>query len=281
MRVIRQFFRLLRNTLFHREQRTGSILVKPHRVSTPLMPSVSVDAGIWLDQARTCSGIGEWKRARDCATKAIEINPTLVEAYEIRAVAFRVMGELDCAIKDYSSVVEIDPQQGDAWMFRGACKTQKASRHGRHEAINILNDAHSDYKRACELMPDNERAAGALLELEICASKYREAVGTAGSWWHRVRTVDDKLVFAWLGGIAFILAGKPSQKWVHFQDFLESEPAKLNPRDWSLAEMNGKIAELSKMVSEGRIEEQRLSEVRNVHRLFLSHFSGDGPVIQQ
>jgi len=243
------------------------------------MPSVSVDAGMWLDQARTFAGMHDWNRARDCATKAIIMAPTLVESYMIRALAFRVIGELDEAIRDYSSVIEMDPQHGEAWMFRGACKTQRASsKHDKSHAMNLLNDAHPDYKRAAELMPDNEQAGLALLELEICAGKYREAVGTVGIWWNRIQSSHNKLICAWLASIAFILAGKPRQKWIHFREFLESETAKLSPTEWSVAEIGGVLENLG---SQGICDANTLQEIRNIHETFLRHFSGSGPAIKK
>ena len=289
MRVITQIINWLRKNVrgpYHRsrladaERAVGSRTGYETR-SAPITHGASTasDAGMWLDQARTYAGIYDWKQACDCATKAVIMAPTLVEGYMIRALAFRVMGEVDNAIRDYSSVIEIDQQHGEAWMFRGACKTQKASSmHDESRAMNILNDAHPDYKRAAELMPDNEQAGLALLELEICAGKYREAVGTTGIWWNRIQGSHNKLICAWLGSIAFILAGKSTQKWTHFREFLESETAKLSPTEWSVAEISGVLENLG---SQGICNANALHEIRNIHEVFLRHFSGSGPAIKK
>lgn len=277
--IIVRMIRGVRERLSRKEQHVDPIAVRPYPVPIPSVPSVSVDAGMWLDQARTFSGIQDWNRARDCATRAIQLAPTLVEPYMIRALAFRVIGKLDEAIKDYSSVIEIDPQQGEALMFRGACKTQKASsKHDQLQVLQLLNDAHPDYKRAAELMPDNEQAGLALLELEICAGKYREAVSTTGVWWNRVQGSHNKLICAWLASIAFVLAGKPAQKWIHFREYLDSETVKLNPTEWSIAEINGVIEDLA---SRRICDAERLNEIKAIHETFLRHFSGSGPAIKQ
>lgn len=271
-------FTALQDTI-RRIEKAEPVVVRSHPVSTPPMPSVSVDAGMWIGQARIFTEVYDWKRARDCATKAIVIAPTLIEAYMIRALACRVIGELDEAIKDYTRIIAIDPQQGEAWMYRGACKTQKASSGpDQVQAMNLLNDAHLDYKRAAELMPDNEQAGLALLELEICAGKYCEAVGTTGIWWNRIQGSHNKLICAWLASIAFILAGKPVQKWTHFREFLKSETAKLNPTEWSVAEISGFLENLG---SQGICDANILHEIRNIHEIFLRHFSGSGPAIKK
>lgn len=278
MNVVTRFIQFLRNRFSSGPEHAGGPVVKSRSGSAPPIPSASADAAMWLDQARTFAGIYDWKRTRDCATKAIEMSPTMIETYMLRALAFRVIGELDRSIRDYTCIIETDPQHGDAWMFRGACKTQKASStQAQSQAVKLLNDAHPDYKRAAELMPDNEQAGLALLELEICAGKYREAVGTTGIWWNRIQDSHNKLICAWLASIAFLLAGKSAQKWTHFRQFLESEPAKLRPTEWSVAEIGGVLENLG---TQGLCDAKTLHEIRNIHDIFLRHFSGSGPAIK-
>jgi tetratricopeptide (TPR) repeat protein len=232
---------------------------------------------MWLDQARTFSDIRDWKRARDCATQAIRIAPHLIDGYMLRALALRVVGDLDGGIEDYTKVIELDQQHGEAWMFRGACKTQKASSiQERAQALSLLKDAHPDYQRAAELMPDNEQAGLALLELEICAGKYREAVGTTGVWWNRIQAPGNKVICAWLASIAFILAGRPTQKWAHFRQLLESDSTRLSPTEWSVAEISGALQDLTQRRA---ADPDRLAALTDVHKLFLRHFTKEGPAI--
>jgi tetratricopeptide (TPR) repeat protein len=237
------------------------------------------DAGPWLEKARAFSGIHDWKRARDCATKAITMKPSLVEAYMIRALACRITGDLDEAIRDYSTVIETDPQHGEAWMYRGAARMQKASSmHDQSQAMTLLNDAHLDYKRAAELMPDNEQTRMALLELEICSGKYREAANTAEACWNQIHGSPNNLICAWLAGIAFILAGKPAKRWVHFCEFLDSEPAKIGPTEWSVAEIGNLLKDLD---SRGICDADKLHDIQTIHGSFLRHFSQNGPEIMK
>lgn len=242
-------------------------------------PSVSIDARAWLRRAQSYAATHDWERSRDCASKAIEGDSSLIEAYMVRAIALRVIGGLDEAANDYTSVIEIDPQHGPAWMFRGACRAQKASsEQDTKEKTRLLNEAYPDYRRAAELMPDNEQAGLALLELEICAGKYREAVGTTGTWWNRLQGPHNKLICAWLACIAFILACKPEKRWAHFWEFLETEPTRLGPTEWSVAEISGLLETLE---SQGICDQAKLREVRKVHETFIQHFSGGGPAIER
>lgn len=245
--------------------------------ASPGSSSGASDARLWLDQARAFTDIRDWNRARDCATQAIRIAPGLTEGYMRHALALRVLGDLDGAIRDYTKVIELDRQHGQAWMYRGACQTQKASStHGRPEALNLLIEAYPDYQRAAELMPDNEQAGLALLELEICTEKYREAVGTTGIWWNRIQHPGNKLICAWLASMACILARKPVQKWAHFRELLESDPTKLTPTEWSVAEISGVLQDLA---TRRACDPEGLAVLESVHRLFLRHFDG-GPVIE-
>jgi len=231
-----------------------------------------------LEAARVLVQHQDWPRARACASEAIRLNAGLPEAYMIRAFAARVMGDLEGAIADYTLAIERDPQRGEAWMFRGACKAQLASAAtDRSRARELLSEAHPDYQRASELKPDDEQAGLALLELEICLGRYREAVATTGLWWRRMQHANYKLICAWLGAIAFILAGRPEAKWIHFREFLEADRTRLSATEWSVVEIS---RALERLPSEPNCDRERLDRVREIHALFLRHFPAGGPVIR-
>jgi tetratricopeptide (TPR) repeat protein len=260
-------------TLLHRDKSTES-----RSLPNPKVPYVNTKDPIeLLNQAQKFNQSQEWCRAQACASEAIRANPSLIEAYMLRALALRVEGNLDDAISDYTKVIELDPQHGEAWMFRGACKAQKGSLvNDRHQALKLITEAHPDYQRAAELMPENELVGLALLELEICTAKYREAIGTAGVWWNRIKHPHYKVICAWLGAIASILARRPEQKWMHFQQFLKSEVIQLGPAEWSIAEITGTLNSLR---SEDNCDQEMLMKVQEIHKLFMSHFSESGPAI--
>jgi tetratricopeptide (TPR) repeat protein len=130
---------------------------KPHKA--PASSETRTDARELAQQAKGFCEAQDWDRANACATQAIEADPNYVEAYMIRAVATRVMGNLDAAISDYTEVIDLDPNHSEALMFRGACKAQKASGvEDCAQARKQVSEAHPDYRRAAELMPDNEQA---------------------------------------------------------------------------------------------------------------------------
>lgn len=52
-------------------------------------------------------------------TRAIQLNPTLIEAYEKRAMHYFLQWQLDKAIKDYNRVIALKPNDVNAYLMRG------------------------------------------------------------------------------------------------------------------------------------------------------------------
>jgi len=284
-RIIRVFLEKIRRHFHLRSQKQNNMnLKRPSRnemaaanSKTQMRLYVSGERALDLAQrAQAYSQARDYKKAKACASEAIQINPSLVDAFAVRALACRVLGELDMAIADYTKVIEIDPNNSQAWMFRGACKTQKASNLEGLEKTTLINEAHPDYQRAAELRPDDELAGLALLELEICIGKYREAVGTAGVWWNRVRTPANKVICAWLGVIAMILAVHPERKWAHLKAFLEQDRTRLGPTDWCVTEIEGCLKSVQGNPSQAAL----LDTIRPIHASFIKRFSGGGPALK-
>jgi len=261
-----------------REQTRHSTPQKESVTSQQAVPAAaSKPPLLLLEEARAYRNANDWTRAKTAATGAIQTSPALTEAYMIRAFARRLENDLDGAMADYAKVIEIDPQNAHAWMFRGACAAQKSSTLGATSpASGLLEEAHRCYKKTAELQPDEEQAGLALLELEICMGKHREAVGTTGTWWGRVQTPSNKVISAWLGALAFILAGRPEAKWAHFREFLEKDTANLEPAVWSVVEIDHV---LDKLRTAQPADEPRTAAALSIHRLFLSHFGKGGPAI--
>ena len=53
-------------------------------------------------------------------TKALELNPKLVEAYEKRALHYYYQRRYDKAIRDYTKVIELKPDAAQAYRMRGS-----------------------------------------------------------------------------------------------------------------------------------------------------------------
>lgn len=189
----------------------------------------------------------------------------------LRALARRMLGELDRAIQDYTAVIEADPQNAAAWMFRGACRHQLASSSEGADVDTLLQQAHADYKRAAELQPDEEQAGLALLEFEVCTDRHLEAIGTSGELWNHVQDPRFKLVCAWLAALALILAGRPESRWARYRDVLTNDQTRLTRTSWCVVEVDSYLKRL-----EGKgLDPARLAAAKEIHRLFLKHFTDD------
>lgn len=102
-------------------------------------------------------------------TKALQLDPKLVPAYENRAVHYYFQGRLDNAIEDYTRVIELKDYKANAYQRRGMAYLKKAHgegmmaeikrlvhrrrRPGVPENKNFLERAIGDFSRAMELEP--------------------------------------------------------------------------------------------------------------------------------
>lgn len=221
-----------------------------------------------VNEAWTCIRNSEYILALELSSEAIIINPRLVDAYHARALASRCDGDLDTAIDDYTAIIEIESDNSDAFLYRAACKTQKAADLPENERLAFLNEAHSDYKRAAQLGPDNEQTGLALLELEICISKYHDAAETTELWWNRIKSTPYKIICAWLGAIALILADRPEADWAHFSQFLDDDKTNISATTWSVQEIDMCIKSLE---DEG-YDPGKLELIKSIHDKFQQHF---------
>ena len=91
---------------------------------------------------------GEYDRAISEFNKAIEINPTYVEAYGNRGLAYLEKGEHDRAISDFNKAIEINPWDDKATVNRGIAYGAK----GEYDL------AISDFNKAIEINPWDAKA---------------------------------------------------------------------------------------------------------------------------
>ena len=71
-------------------------------------------------------------------SKALQLNPNLVEAYEKRAVHYYFQQRFDNAIQDYTRVVELKPHKVDAHLNLGLAYLKKEKGEGIKAEINHL-----------------------------------------------------------------------------------------------------------------------------------------------
>ena len=99
-------------------------------------------------------------------TKALELNPNLVEAYEKRALHYYYQRRYDKAIHDYSKVIELKPDGAEAYRMRGSSHLKKEE----------LEPAIYNLTRAIELDPGVARAFGNRAEAYRLSGMATEAV---------------------------------------------------------------------------------------------------------
>jgi len=86
----------------------------------------------------------------DYFTKALQLNPDLVEAYEKRAIHYYYQWKFDKALQDYTNVIKLKPQATQAYLMRGLAYLKKGE----------LVGAVADLSSAIELDPQMARAYG-------------------------------------------------------------------------------------------------------------------------
>jgi tetratricopeptide (TPR) repeat protein len=86
---------------------------------------------------------GRFEQAITDSTRAIQLYPTLAEAWNNRGIARRNTGQIEQAISDYTRALELNPDYPEAYNNRGAAYTQ-LKQTGRSIA---------DYSKAIELNP--------------------------------------------------------------------------------------------------------------------------------
>ncbi|WP_372369889.1 tetratricopeptide repeat protein [Candidatus Uabimicrobium sp. HlEnr_7] len=89
---------------------------------------------------------GELEKAIDDYTTAISLDPDYVKAYSNRGVCFQAKNNFSKAISDYSAAITIDPNFHFAYANRAEC----------YKIQNKINKAIKDYSKAIEISPPNE-----------------------------------------------------------------------------------------------------------------------------
>lgn len=99
-------------------------------------------------------------------TKALELNPNLVEAYEKRAIHYYYQRRYDKAIQDYTKVIELKPDEAEAYRMLGTAYLKK-------EELKLALD---NLSRAIELDPKMASAYGFRAEAYRLSGMATEAV---------------------------------------------------------------------------------------------------------
>jgi tetratricopeptide (TPR) repeat protein len=109
--------------------------------SEPLVDEKTLTAQEWFERGYLSKDEDEKIRYY---TKAIELDPSLIEAYNNRGAIFHEKGLIDQAIEDFDQAIKIFPEFVELYSNRGACFSDK----GMHE------EALQEFNRAIDLDPN-------------------------------------------------------------------------------------------------------------------------------
>ncbi len=102
----------------------------------------------YLQSASTYFDQGNSSQAISDLTKAIEINPKFVQAYNNRGFAYAAQNNLTQAASDFTKAIEIDPKNADLYHSRGYIYTKQSN----------FTQAISDFTKAIEIDPKLAKA---------------------------------------------------------------------------------------------------------------------------
>jgi tetratricopeptide (TPR) repeat protein len=124
------------------------------------------DATVYIRHGTLSTQRGRYDDAISYFSKAIEIDPRLVEAYKNRGNIYSRMGKYDQAILDYNKALEIDP--ADAWVYhyRGNAYHKKGN----------YDQAISNYNKAFEMNPNDILAYNSRGNSYLSMGKYDQAI---------------------------------------------------------------------------------------------------------
>ena len=92
----------------------------------------------------TCQNERDYSKAIGHYSRAIELNPRSVEAYNNCGIAYRSIGDVDRDIEDYDKAIELNPEYADVYNNRGVAYKRKG---------DVDRDI-EDYDKAIELNPE-------------------------------------------------------------------------------------------------------------------------------
>jgi tetratricopeptide (TPR) repeat protein len=127
---------------------------------------IETDPNIQFEIAKSNADSGDLAAAIVGYTKAINLDPKMIDAYLGRANAYNLTGQFDNAIADYSKVLEIEPDSSKVYGLRADMYLKT-----RHYVM-----AADDYTKIITLEPENATAYNNRAYIYIMLEKYTEAM---------------------------------------------------------------------------------------------------------
>ncbi len=162
--------------------------------------------------------LGEERRAQDNYSKAIRLEPTLVEAHFRRGFGHLRAEEYERALHDESNVIELDSEYAMAYAVRGSARA----------ALGDVQRAMSDLDKACSLAP---RLPGPFLHRGLVERKldmHEEALTDIA----RAIELDPESAVAYMArGEIHAAMGRQSQAIASFDRAIELDPKQVSAYD--------------------------------------------------
>jgi len=117
----------------------------PEASEAPPAPSSDIQASDYHSRGAIYLGMGEYDKAIDEYSKALELDSTYIQAYYDRGLAYAHRQRHEQAIADFSEVIALNPQHADAHYNRGLIYARQ----------NAFAQALADYDQALDLHPTN------------------------------------------------------------------------------------------------------------------------------
>ena len=129
------------------------------------------DASSYADWALFLFGAADHERAVYAATRAIELEPDLTDAYLHRVAAYQAQCALDRALADMDAVIALKPDDADLLLSRGSI----------HWLRNDFDKALADMGRAIEIDPENALVFNNRALVHAAAGNLDDARSDAGT----------------------------------------------------------------------------------------------------
>lgn len=174
----------------------------------------------WLNLGDAAYYAGEYEKAIDNYTKAIEINPEDAMAYNNRGVAYHKLEQYENAISDLTKAIEIHSEESNYYRNRGVS----------YHHFKQYEKAIKDFTKAIEIDPENIQAYKNLSEVLIVKGAYDEALRKTKKALEKAKETKDIIICHYLKCSSEKLLGKDTTESEKQIDQLIKEDFILN---WS------------------------------------------------
>ena len=232
-----RFLNVPLTAVLHPNSRTAQLAVTEQKAAAEAAPPVQEEeltAQQWFERGYDATTAEEKLRFY---SEAIRLNPNFVDAFINRGAARSDKGDLEGAISDYDEAIRLKPDDDDAFINRGSARQDKGD----------LEGAISDFDEAIRLKPDY---ADAFYNRGVARKNKGDLEGAIGDYDEAIRLKPDDVN-------AFNNRGNARQKKGDLERAIGDydEAIRLKP-DYALAFNNRGIARLAIGDSEGAAKDK-------------------------